>query len=266
MRYGCVITPDQIRAAITAGFDYVELPAWSLDPEGRSGLGLGRVGRALARAGHPIKVEVFSGLLPEDLAVVGPGVDQERLRRYLHRVFTDMWALGGVLVVLGIGPSRHIPEGFPRAQAEAQFAQALAMIEEESGRNGLELALEPLNRAETNLLNTLDESCRFLANYNIPDVRLLADIYHLTVEDEPLESLISCGSRIAHVHVADGERLPPGQGGFDFGPFFAALRQAGYDERISIKCDWRDFEGEAAAVLAYIKERWEASALEREWD
>src|ERR1044071_5423246 len=99
MRFGCVITSQQIGAAIAAGFDYVELPARALDPEGKHELALRKISRALAKTHRPIKVEVFSGLLPEDLAVVGPNVDQERLRRYLHRAFTDMWALGGELVV-----------------------------------------------------------------------------------------------------------------------------------------------------------------------
>lgn len=261
MRYGCVITPDRIAAAVAAGFDYVELTARALDPEGNHELALRRIGRALAKSHRPIKVEVFSGLLPEDMPIVGPAVDQERLRSYLHRAFTDMWALGGMLVVLGVGASRRIPEGFPREQAEAQFAQALEFIEDEGDRNGLDLALEPLNRAETNLLNTLDESRRFLADRDVKEVRLLADIYHLTAEDEPLAVVVDCGPLIAHVHVADSGRLPPGQGDFDFTPFFTTLHKIGYDDRISIRCDWRDFAREATRALVHVKERWEASAL-----
>src|SRR5262245_57320003 len=106
MRYGCVIAPDQIGAAVAAGFDYVELLARDLDSEGNYELALRKIGRALARARRPIKVEVFSGLLPADLAIVGLAVDQERLRSYLHRAFTDMWALGGMLVVFASGASR----------------------------------------------------------------------------------------------------------------------------------------------------------------
>jgi D-psicose/D-tagatose/L-ribulose 3-epimerase len=261
MRYGCVITPEQIGTAIAAGFDYIELPARALNPEGKHELALRSISRALAKSHHPIKVEVFNGLLPEDLLVVGPHVDQERLQRYLRRAFMDMWALGGVLVVLGIGASRRIPEGFPREQAEAQFAQALAFITEEGDRNGLDLALDPLNRAETNMLTTLDESCRFLADRDVKEVQLLADNYQLTAEGESLEVIEDCGALIAHVHIADAERRPPGQAGFDFGPFFTTLRKIGYDARISLKCHWRDFAEEAAPALAYVKQQWQISAL-----
>ena len=261
MRYGCVITPNQIGAAVRAGFDYVELMARELDPEGNHELALRKIGRALARARRPVEVEVFSGLLPEDLAIVGPSVDRDRLQRYLHRAFTDMWALGGLLVVLGAGPSRHIPEGFPREQAEAQFAQALAFIEDEGDLNGLDLALAPLNRAETNLLNTLDECRRFLEDHHLDEVHLLADIYHLTAEGESLSVVEDCGPLITHVHIADSERRPPGRGDFDFGPFFTTLHKIGYDARMSIKCTWRDFAREAAPALAYVKEQWERSSV-----
>jgi D-psicose/D-tagatose/L-ribulose 3-epimerase len=259
MRYGCVIAPQQIGAAIAAGFDYIELPARALEPEGRHALALRSISRALARSHRPVKVEVFSGLLPEDLSIVGPAVDRERLRRYLHRAFTAMWALGGVLVVLGVGPSRRVPDGFSRERATAQFAEALAFIAEEADRNGLDLVLDPLNRAETNLLVRLDDCRRFLADHGLTEVRLLAGSYHLLAEDESPTAIETCASLIAHTHIADSDRLPPGQGEFDFAPFFGALRGIGYDARISHKCLWRDFEREAGPARAFVQRQWEIS-------
>lgn len=260
MRYGCVIQPDQIEAAIAAGFDYIELPARALDPEGDHELALRTIGRALAKSRRPVEVEVFSGLLPADLPLVGPAVDEARLRRYLHRAFTDMWALGGLLVVLASAPSRHIPAGFPRAQAAAQFAHALALIAEEADRNGLDLALAPVQHPETSLLSTLDECRRFLADQRLERVWLLADSAHLAAAGEPLAVVRDCGALIAHVHVADRQRQPPGRGDLDLGPFFAALRTIGYDRRIAIACTWRDFGAEAAPALAYVRQQWEMSA------
>ena len=259
MRYGCVITPQQIGAAVAAGFDYVELQARALEPEGRHALALRSISRALANSRRPVKVEVFSGLLPEDLPIVGPAVDRERLQRYLHRAFTAMWALGGVLVVLGVGPSRRVPDGFPRERAIAQFAEALAFIAEEADRNGLDLVLDPLNRAETNLLVRLEDCRRFLADHGLAEVRLLADSYHFLAEEESLAAVATCGSLISHAHMADSEWLPPGLGEFDFAPFLGALRAIDYDARISLKCRWHDFEREAEPALAFVRRQWEAS-------
>jgi sugar phosphate isomerase/epimerase len=258
MRYGCVINPEHIGAAIAAGFDYVELPARALDPEGRHDLAIRAISRALAKSRQSVKVEVFSSLLPEDMVVVGPGVDQVRLRRYLRRVFTAMWALGGVQVVLGMGQARRVPEGFSHEQAETQFAEVLSYIAEQADRNGLDLVLNPLNRAETNLLTTLEDCCRFFSAHQVEHIGLLADSYHLLAEEEP-EAVADCGALISHVHVADADYQPPGQGGFDLAPFFTTLRALGYDARISLKCNWNDFAEQAGPALAYVRQQWEAS-------
>src|SRR5579859_1610057 len=257
MRFGCAITPEQISDAIAAGYDYIELAARDLHPEGNHELALQTVSQTLARAHYPLKIEVFWGLLPRDIPIVGPDLDEERLQRYLHRVFNAMWALGGMLVVLANGSARRIPDGFPRDQAERQFAGVLDLIRSECARNSLDLVLEPVNRAETNMLNTLEESCSFLTDHHVEDVMLLADLYHLTAEHEPLEVLQSCHTLIGHVHVADTNRLPPGQGTADFLAFFRALRRIGYNSRITLRCEWSDFTQEAAAALALIKQTWE---------
>jgi sugar phosphate isomerase/epimerase len=258
MRYGCVIAPQFIGAAIAAGFDYVELPARALEPEGQHGPALRAISRALARSRRSVKVEVFSSLLPDDLVIVGPAVDRERLERYLRQVFTAMWALGGMQVVVGSGAARRVPEGFAHEQAETQFAEALAFIAELADRNGLDLVLNPLNRAETNLLTTLGDCCRFFSDYKSEQIGLLADSYHLLAEEEPLSIVAECGHLIGHVHVTDTDYLPPGQGGFDFAPFFASLRSIGYDARMSIKCVWGDFERQAGPALEFVKHQWKA--------
>lgn len=260
MRYGCVISPEQIGAAVAAGFDFVELPARALAPEGQHDLAMRNISRALAQSRRPVKVEVFNALLPDNLAIVGPDVDDRRLQRYLQRVFTGMWALGCVQVVLGMGPSRRVPAGFPHQRAEAQFAQALTFIREAADRHGLDLVLDPLNRVETNLLTSLNDCCRFFGDHNVTQVGLLADSYHLLGEAEPLETLVECRSLVEHVHIADSGRRPPGQGDFELEPFFATLRAIDYRGKISLKCKWDDFTQEAGPALAYVKQLWENSA------
>jgi sugar phosphate isomerase/epimerase len=253
-----VIPPEQIGAAVAAGFDFIELPARDLAPEGGHNQALRGISRALAQSRRPVKIEVFSALLPADLTIVGPDVDTDRLRRYVQRVFTGMWALGGVQVVLGMGSSRRVPAGFPRERAEAQFAQALMLIREAADRNGLDLVLNPLNRLETNLLTSLNACCRFFTDHHVGQVGLLADSYSLLGAAEPLEAIVECGALVEHVHIADAGRAPPGQGDFDFGPFFATLRTIDYQGRLSLKCNWRDFEQEAEPALAHVKRLWEA--------
>jgi sugar phosphate isomerase/epimerase len=59
--------------------------------------------------------------------------------------------------------------------------------------------------------------------------------------------------------MADSELLPPGLGEFDFAPFLGALRAIEYEARISLKCNWQDFEREAEPALAFVQRQWAAS-------
>ena len=86
---------------------------------------------------------------------------------------------------------------------------------------------EPLNRYETNLCNTLADGAELVSH--VPNVKLLADLYHMNIEEASLpESIRSHGSLIGHVHFADSNRRAAGLGHTDFAPIVAALRNVGY--------------------------------------
>lgn len=82
---------------------------------------------------------------------------------------------------------------------------------------------------------------------------------HLEVEREPFDHIPPAGSRLLHVHVADTGRLHPGSGSYDYMGFYRALRKAGYDARISIECNWRDFLREIAPAMRFVRQSWEGS-------
>lgn len=251
MRFGCCV-PD--RAAIDllaqAGYDFCELPARVVQPFDDETTALPAL-RLLAAA--PLRPEAFNVLVPAQLPLVGPQVDLAALQAYWRRAFGRMAQLGGVVVVLGSGAARRIPDGWPRGWALDQLADALALAGDEAGRAGLELALEHLNRGECNVFTTLAECHAFIQERGLTGVRLLADLHHLEMEHEPLSHVIAAGPLLAHVHVADGGRRHPGVGGYDYAGMMAALRAAGYDRRISAECSWDDLATQAADALAFMR-------------
>ena len=89
---------------------------------------------------------------------------------------------------------------------------------------------------------------------DMPEVAVLADFYHMDEEDEPLSNIADAGAQLAHVHVADTGRLYPGTGSYDYPGFWAALGEAGYDARISVECNWRDFPSEVAPAMAFLRQ------------
>jgi len=150
-------------------------------------------------------------------------------------------------IVFGSGGARRIPDGFDRAQAYNQLVTFGRMLAPTCADHGVTIAVEPLNRAETNVLNSVSEGLQYVKDVNHPAFRLLVDAYHWAKENEPPEDIITAGPWLAHAHIATyANRLPPGAEACDFGPFFAALKQAGYDQRISVEAGWDDLHTQAA--------------------
>jgi D-psicose/D-tagatose/L-ribulose 3-epimerase len=205
---------------------------------------------------HP---ESFNVLVPAKLPLVGPNVDHAQLASYLRRAFSRMARLGGQVAVLGSGGARRIPEGFSREVAMGQMADSVAVVLEEANRAGITLALEHLNRGETNTFNSVAESRDFVTAGALAagGMCLLVDLYHIEVEHEPLDVVASVASLIAHVHVAGGGRRAPDVVGYDYAGFMRVLHHAGYNKRISAECSWENLEAQAAASLAFMRKSWE---------
>ncbi|MEN9934604.1 MAG: hypothetical protein RLZZ387_1183 [Chloroflexota bacterium] len=257
MRFGCCVGPDKIDVVARAGFDFCELPAAAVLPREDDAAALPAL-RAISAA--PVRPEAFNVLVPPDIRLVGPERDLAVLRAYLRRAFGRMVSLGGAAVVLGSGGARRVPEDMPREQALDQLAESLAVAADEAGRAGIVLALEHLNRSETNVFNTLAECHDFIRERDLSGLRLLADLHHLELEHEPFEEVVAAAPLLAHVHVADGGRRHPGVGGYDYAGFMRAVREAEYDARISAECSWESLEEQAAGALDYMRAQWEASA------
>ena len=256
MRFGCCVNQEQIDIIAQAGFDFCELPARSVLPFEDDAAAM-PVLRALEAA--PLRPEAFNVLVPAQLPMVGPQADFAALRTYLRRAFERMVRLGGAVVVLGSGAARRIPDGMPRDRALDQLAEALALAADEAGRAGIELALEHLNRGESNVFTGLAECQAFVEERGLGGLRLLADLHHLEVEHEPLSSVTAAGPLLAHVHVADGGRRAPGSGGYDYAGFMDALHAAGYDRRISAECGWDDLQSQAAGALVFMRQSWQTN-------
>ncbi|HEV3440214.1 MAG TPA: sugar phosphate isomerase/epimerase family protein [Gemmata sp.] len=99
---------------------------------------------------------------------------------------------------------------------------------------GVTVLYEPLNRYETNLINTLAEGVQFLKGLCTQNVKLLADLYHMNIEETNLaDALRAAGPHVGHIHFADSNRKAAGLGHTDFAPIVGALREIGYQGYLS---------------------------------
>lgn len=116
---------------------------------------------------------------------------------------------------------------------------------------GVPLLYEPLNRYETNLANTVEDGIKLLDGLSCKNVKLLADLFHMNIEERDIAAAIRTGAgRIGHVHFVDSNRRPPGSGHIDFAPIAAALAEIGYDGYASVEAlPYPDPDAAAAATI-----------------
>lgn len=253
LKFGACLPPEQAPVLAAAGFDYLEVNVQShLKPlaseeEAASALDLLRGGALPSRAANCF--------LPGSLKVTGPAVDWEALASYVENACRRARGVGLDRIVFGSGGARQIPEGFAREEAWEQLIRFGRMAGESAARQDVVIVLEPLNRRECNVINSVAEGADLVRAVGHPHFQLLVDAYHWALESEPVSSIVEAGSLLRHAHLATySHRKAPGMEECDFAPFFSALHQSGYSGLISIEGGWGEVGAEAGPALSLLRQ------------
>lgn len=258
MKFGVCTDTTKAPALAAAGFDFIEMNVQAhlkpLASEADFQASL-----ALIRA-SALPCTAANCFLPGGLKVTGPDVDMAKLDAYVRTALSRAEQAGIRCIVFGSGAARAIPEGFDRDTAWKQliaFGKRMAPIAEQ---HAVTIVVEPLNRAECNILTTVDEAGRYVEAVNHPAFRLLVDAYHWNKDHDRADDLVRWGPLLAHAHIATTTtRKAPGLEPCDFTPFFRALREGGYDGPVSVESGWNDMAAEAAAVRQVLQQAREAA-------
>jgi sugar phosphate isomerase/epimerase len=121
-----------------------------------------------------------------------------------------------------------------REQALGYLGEALEDLGAHASRHGVPLLFEPLNRYETNLFNRLEETVTWFQSRNLQNVRVLADLFHMNLEESDSgAALRKAGPFVGHVHFSDSNRRAVGMGQSAMTTIVAALREIGYTGYLS---------------------------------
>ncbi|HTU01192.1 MAG TPA: sugar phosphate isomerase/epimerase family protein [Candidatus Sulfotelmatobacter sp.] len=214
-----------IRVAAELGYDAVEL---SLRDLARQDLGpiLERIRAAGLQVSAIATGQVY---LTDGLSLANPDGDRRAGAVARVRGFIEAAAPLQAFVILGgirgrlEGPPERLPE------QRAQAVEAIAACVRHAEAHGVTLLLEPINRYETNFINTIDDGLLVLKEIGSPSLGLLADTFHMNIEEASiLESLRLAGRSLRYVHFVDSNRCAPGAGHLDFKEIVATLRRMGY--------------------------------------
>ncbi|HXP97056.1 MAG TPA: sugar phosphate isomerase/epimerase family protein [Telmatospirillum sp.] len=232
------------------GFDYIELSLshmTSMDEASFFAL-IKRVNRS------GIACEACNNFFPSHLRLTGPDASLGPALDYAKAALERAGRLGAKVVVFGSSGAKNVPAGFPYDKAWGQIVDLLQALGPIAASNGVTIAIEPLNKQESNIVTLAAEGLRLSRDVNHPHVQLLIDFYHLRRENEDFEILIDAKAAIKHVHFAEVQsRIFPTKAEEDHLTFFNYLNKIRYAGRCSIEAYTDDFALDARRALATLK-------------
>lgn len=262
MRFGVNsgILSDSYVIAKEIGFDYVEVPfnvvVSATDEEAEAMKArVEEIGMPVIRA---------NGLFPGNGTIKFFGdekISNEFLCEYLEKGLSRLKPLGLEILVWGSGTARKIPEGMDVAEAMERIFEIGNIIADYAEKYDVMIAIEPLNRRETNVFNSVYATSDFTRRLNRRSVKVLADSYHMMAESECYETMKNNKDMIIHTHIAEAElgnydvRFTPClEDKYNTRAFIDELKKMGYDDCVSIEAmprtkQWKEDMTEALKAL-----------------
>lgn len=215
--------PESLAQVRAAGYPVVELALTDPSP-----LSINELAEMLEKTGLKLAaLTTGQAFWKEGLALSSP--DEKVRTRAVERLKAHIALARSFQAVVIVGLLR----GKDGKQAVLRKALAECLAEEKNVR----LALEPLNRYETSLLNTVSEVSKFLDELGQGNVGIIFDAFHANIEEVSLaEAIRLAGDRLFHVHLADSNRWIPGFGHLDFSGVWQALEEINYEGSLVLEC------------------------------
>ena len=217
--------PAACRAAAELGFDAIELFA----PSGEFIRAL-PLARLLADYGLKLAaVGTGAGMVVHKLSLCDADPDRRTQAVSFIREIISAGAEHEAPAIIGSMQGRW-DDLVNQPIATGYLRDALQQLGEHAERAGIVLHYEPLNRYETNMATTMAEGIRLLKPLATKQVRLLADLFHMNIEETCIAgALQEAGPLLGHVHFVDSNRQAAGRAHINYVPIIEALNAIEYD-------------------------------------
>ncbi len=135
--------------------------------------------------------------------------------------------------------------------AREHLREGLNVLGKHAAEKGVPLIYEPLNRYETNMCNTMADGVALIESLDTDNVKLLADLFHMNIEETSIaQGIRDGGSHIGHVHFVDTNRRPAGCGHMNYAPIITALNEINYEGYLSAEAfPWPNPEAAAKQTI-----------------
>jgi len=155
--------------------------------------------------------------------------------KYTKDTITMVKELGGEEITIVPGTVGKLIADAGPDEEWAWAVESLKQCYEHGQKEGVRLAIEPLNRFETYFLNRHDQAL-LLAKAVGPECGICLDAFHMNIEEkDTLQALRNSKGRLNDVHVADNNRMACGMGAIDWKSFIHTLKEVGYTGALTVE-------------------------------
>lgn len=255
MKFGVCVGTDieKMKLIKELGFDYAEGHCQQIAGKDKEYLD------EMKATGLPmIAANCFIGL-----RVVGEEKNEAEIKEYLEKMFANAAYLGLKYLVFGSSGARRIPDGMSLEEGRAQIVDFLKNdVVPFAEKYNITVAIEPLRPQECNAINTVADGVEIAKKVASPYVKVLADLAHMYVQNESMESLLEYKGWVVHAHTSnpapdetlDCKRIYPASADeFKQVSFIEPLKAIGV-EHCSIEANVIDFESDAKNAYEVLKE------------
>jgi len=197
------------------------------------------------------------GMFPPERDLRGTEKQQQTSLDYINKLIDVASDIGSTIVA---GPfyssvgrcNLHTDE--EKARQTDLVARHLDSLCAKAERAGVTLAMEALNRFETDFINTLGQASTMIEKVGSPALKIHADTFHMNIEEaNPAEAIRKAGDHLGHVHASGSHRGIPGTGHVDWSGVLGALKAINYDGDVVIETFSADNDTIARAVSIWIR-------------
>lgn len=249
MMIGICTSIENIKSIKSFGFDYLEYflaPIVNMDNCEFDEL-LEKIKK------YSISTEVCCIFFPGDFKISGPCVNFDAVKKYIDKALYRANKLDTKIAIIGSGGSRNCPDGFEYDLAVKQFEKTLIYAGNCAAKYNIKIAIEHLNRLECNIINSLKSAYDLALCVNLENVGVVADGYHMLLEDEDFNVILDVKDKLIHAHIAqDKMRRYINEVNPDCELFIKKLKDAGFKKRISVEAKG-DLEKESAVSYKNLK-------------
>jgi D-psicose/D-tagatose/L-ribulose 3-epimerase len=239
------VVAERVPQAAKLGYDAVEFPLEEIDAFDH--------GAAARRCRENGMATSVAAVLTEDRDLLhADHAVRENAREYLRSCIKCADRLGANRVVgplyTATGRTWHL-SAKERTKVIEDLAEQFRPLGEYAAARGISLCLEPLNRFETSVFNTVDQTQRLIDAIDHPAYTLLVDTFHLNIEEQSIPGAIrDAGDGVGHVHACANHRGAPGTGHIPWEDVAEALSDVGYDDLVVVESFTPDVESIARAA------------------